>query len=373
MSNSDDLTLGRLIADLNAWEVALKGEMRTTPEAVLAGDLPCFALGRNGNSEFIARHIPLVGFVDDYADTGTLWHGLPVIPGHALPNGAAVINAVLHRRPHQALARLGSLSSRPRVAHYSDFTRLMPESCPPLPFVAEARSVFFTHIDEFGALAARFADAESCRVLHDILLYRMTGDPVFTAGYRLRDEEQYFDVPLGLPAAPVFIDGGAYHGETTELFCRRYPGYAGAEVFEPNTGSMKEVHVRLCAYPNIRFYPYALGDRRTYLSFDDSAANASRIVEGGQQYVEVVPLDEVIEGAVNFVKFDLEGYEPKALVGARQTIRRRHPALAICVYHHPKDFIDVPRSVLEAREDYCLRLRHYTEGWEETVMYFTRT
>ncbi|GAB6041970.1 FkbM family methyltransferase [Endothiovibrio diazotrophicus] len=360
-----------LIDALEAWRASLSGPARALAAAVLDGELPCFVLGRNPHSAFIAQHLPLAGVIDDFAAQTPHWHGLPVLPGHDLPAGAAVINAVLHRRPHQALERLASLPAQPQVLHYADLTRQAPQRCPPLPFCAEAEAVLRGHESAFSALLERFADADSRRTCRDVLLYRLTGDPSFTAGYRLRDPEQYFDLPLGLPAAPVFVDGGAYRGETTELFCRHYPDYAGVHLFEPNPGSMTAARARLADHRDVAFHPNALGERRQRLAFDASAANASRIAAEGGEEVEVVALDETIERA-DFIKFDLEGFEPKALAGSRRLIRDHHPALAICVYHHPKDFIDVPEQVLSVQGDYQLRLRHYTEGWEETVIYFTR-
>lgn len=364
-------TVDCIVAAFDAWQAGLQFSVREFLEAILAGEVRCYALGRNCNSEFLIHRIPLAGFVDDFAEAGSSWHGLPVIAGNDLPPDAVVLNAVLHRRPHEALRRLRALSPAPVVIHYSDFTRLAPDRFPPMPFVAESRATFFGNLDGFSWLSRHLADAESQRTLFDVMLYRLTGDPAFTGNYRLRDADQYFDFPVRLPAAPVFVDGGAYCGETSEIFCRLHPGYGGVLLFEPNAGSLEKARLRLRGHADIRYLPYALGDIRERLCFDASAANASRICDSGGTSVEVLPLDEVADGPVHFIKFDLEGYEPRALAGSRRTILAHHPVLAICVYHHPQDFLAVPRTVLEIREDYRLGLRHYTEGWEETVMYFT--
>jgi hypothetical protein len=67
---------------------------------------------------------------------------------------------------------------------------------------------------------------------------------------------------------------------------------------------------------------------------------------------------------------DLEGWELNALRGASRHIREDHPKLAISVYHHPSDFWRIPEYVLGLRGAYDVHLRHYSEGWSETVMYF---
>lgn len=66
---------------------------------------------------------------------------------------------------------------------------------------------------------------------------------------------------------------------------------------------------------------------------------------------------------LTFIKIDLEGWELKALYGAVRHIAEDHPKLAISVYHHAGDFWRI-------RDDYQVFLRHYTEGWSESVMYF---
>lgn len=360
----------KVLKRLSDWQQDLPSHTASLLERLNSGALPCHAFGRNVHSEFVRLHLQLAGVVDDYAEPDTDWHGLSTLSFSDLPEGAVIVNSVLHRRPQSALARIASVPKDLTVLHYSDFTRLDAARFPPLPFVAEARSAVFENLERFDEVFARLADDESRQVLHDVALYRMTGDPSFTRAYRLRDEAQYFDLPLALRENPVFVDGGAYQGETTESFCRKFSRYTAAHVFEPHADSMREAQKRLAELPNIYFHPYALGDRHAQLSFDASAANASRISERGSETIKVVPLDDVVPGQVDFIKFDLEGYEPKALIGARQTITNHHPTLAVCVYHHMMDFIDVPKEVWSARRDYRLQLRHYTEGWEETVMYF---
>jgi len=86
--------------------------------------------------------------------------------------------------------------------------------------------------------------------------------------------------------------------------------------------------------------------------------------------VKVEPLDKYTDTPFTFVKMDIEGAEGSAVAGAAEVIRRHHPKLAISVYHRPADLVDIPRQVLAIRDDYDIALRHYTEGFTETVMYF---
>ena len=66
---------------------------------------------------------------------------------------------------------------------------------------------------------------------------------------------------------------------------------------------------------------------------------------------------------------DLECWELKAMQGAKKHIIEDKPKLAIAVYHNASDFWQVFEYVTSLRRDYRVFLRHYTEGWSETVMY----
>jgi hypothetical protein len=67
---------------------------------------------------------------------------------------------------------------------------------------------------------------------------------------------------------------------------------------------------------------------------------------------------------------DLEGWELRALNGAKRHIVEDHPKLAVAVYHDAPDFWRAREYVANLRTDYTIYLRHYSEGWSETVMYF---
>jgi hypothetical protein len=84
----------------------------------------------------------------------------------------------------------------------------------------------------------------------------------------------------------------------------------------------------------------------------------------------VTTIDEEIKEPLSMIKMDLEGWELNALRGARRRIGQDHPKLAVAVYHCASDFWRIPEFVLGVRGDYTIYLRHYTEGWSETVMYF---
>ena len=55
---------------------------------------------------------------------------------------------------------------------------------------------------------------------------------------------------------------------------------------------------------------------------------------------------------VDFIKMDIEGAEQKAIVGARNTIAKFRPRMALCIYHIKGDETMVPKLVHDAVSDY---------------------
>lgn len=76
----------------------------------------------------------------------------------------------------------------------------------------------------------------------------------------------------------------------------------------------------------------------------------------GPLKLPVLTIDELVERAalprVDFIKMDLEGAERRALAGARRTLARWKPRLALASYHLPDDNDILPALVREANPDY---------------------
>ncbi len=98
--------------------------------------------------------------------------------------------------------------------------------------------------------------------------------------------------------------------------------------------------------------------------------SSSKVCSNGVNVIEVDKLDNMIKTPVSFIKMDIEGAEGDAIEGAQETIRKYHPKLALSVYHKADDLWKIPEQIFSIRKDYKIYLRHYTEGFAETVMYF---
>lgn len=85
-----------------------------------------------------------------------------------------------------------------------------------------------------------------------------------------------------------------------------------------------------------------------------SSAN-SLISDNGD--IEVTTLDEDIKDKITLIKSDIEGFEQKAIEGAKNHIINDHPKLLISVYHSNEDLWKIPKMIHELSSDYKFYLR----------------
>lgn len=327
-----------------------------------------YVLGTNEFADAIANKINLDGFIDEYM-VATHYKGKPVLKLSDVPAGSMVISTVTQARPKTALIKLlhlkGVLSMDYfAVANVSNF------QLPQVPALADTQKEYAARPEKFDWVKTLFADQESREVFNRIIEFRLNANLRAMRFFDYIADQQYFEPFLKFSPGEVFVDGGGFDGYTTEEFIKRCPNYGRVHFFEPTENTLRTAKEKLTAHRDIHYHPTGLFNTQTKLSFDASAGSACKISETGTVTINVDQLDNCVKEPVNFIKLDLEGAEPKALEGMKQHILEDHPKLAVAVYHHPSHFWQVPEIILGVRNDYKVYLRHYTEGWTETVMFF---
>jgi FkbM family methyltransferase len=329
-------------------------------------DGPKFLLGRNEHSAALLQSVEIDGVVDDFAPEN-LWKGKPVIKCEDIPKHAIVVNCSMSISPISATRRLQKLALRGCI-NYADLYKARPDLIPAPAFVSEMQKDTLENESHWVALWEKLADEQSRTVFNDVVRYRLTADPLYMANYSTRFSDQYFEDFLAL-SKEVFIDAGGFNGDTTEEFCKRYPDYRKVIMFEPSSTNMLDAKKRLAHYRDIEFIAQGISDTPGTLWFNPNAGSASAVSVEGTDRIDVTTLDESVSEKVSFIKMDLEGWELKALEGSKRHILTDHPKLAISVYHNASDFWRIPEYIASIRQDYDVYLRHYTEGWSETVMF----
>jgi FkbM family methyltransferase len=228
---------------------------------------------------------------------------------------------------------------------------------------------------DIEAAAAIWSEAESMAEYISQVRWRFLLDYKALATPR-PPAEIYFPHDLVRPLDnEVFIDCGAFTGDTVEAFIAARKGrFERIVAIEPDALNCRALQSRIEAWSGsvqgpIGVEPVAVGSQRGTLRFE-ATGTAGSSVGSGTDTVEVAPLDEILADCKpTYIKFDVEGAEHDALIGASETIKANMPVLAVCLYHKPQDLWEIPLLVRSLRPDYQMHVRRYSDERWESVLY----
>ena len=171
------------------------------------------------------------------------------------------------------------------------------------------------------------------------------------------------------------VDGGAYDGDSIRMLSRLHGDTFGHVLaLEPDPANFAKLQATVSELPErtrskVDCRQLALSAAPGTLHLDalgNASSATSATARAGTLAIPAEPLDALLGGAApTFIKLDIEGAEPEALFGARETIRAHAPVIAVCVYHLQNHLWKIPLMLREWRSDYAFFLRpHNEEGWD---------
>lgn len=150
---------------------------------------------------------------------------------------------------------------------------------------------------------------------------------------------------------------GAIHDSTPDFFAQATSNTIYA--FEPEPRAYEFLKKEMEDNKNVVVLNKAVGDINGKMYFHVGKFSDSKIVDAPTENsieVDVVKIDDMVSGRVDFIKMDIEGAELSALKGAEHTIKIYKPKLAICVYHKSDDVITIPNLIKELCPEYKIWL-----------------
>jgi len=239
----------------------------------------------------------------------------------------------------------------------------------PTESMLEAERYFSSHQKELEQVAALFADDLSKEVYFAAIKFRKTHNLKDVPPYTLNN--QYFLKELvTLSDKEVFIDCGAYDGDTVEDFVKASHGkYKSIVCFEPVEEYLRKLKKR--GNKHVTAICAGVYKETTTLHFTTEGKGSA--ISDSAEHTITVPVRAIDDTPechnATFIKMDVEGAELDALVGAKETILRNKPKLAICIYHRHSDFIEIPLWIHTLVPEYKLYVRHHAFSTDETVLY----
>lgn len=284
-----------------------------------------------------------------------------------LDRGTPVIIAS-HRSllPTLRLRKLGFTN----VAPFMLLQALDPARFPPHMFHRGLLEDLAENLPRYRELAEAVADDHSRAVLAAVIEYRLNADPAVLEP--IVEWELYGPGNLlDYGGDEVYVDAGAFDGDSIRLFIKRVDGrFDKVIAFEPDPVTFGRLQANFTAEPRVHPIQAGLHRAKATLRFDDAGTRGSVLVEAGGITVPVVGLDEVLKGErVTYIKMNIEAAEIEALAGGAAAIRQWKPKLAISAYHMPDHLWRVPATIRGLVPDYRIFFRQHDGGIIETVTY----
>ena len=227
-------------------------------------------------------------------------------------------------------------------------------------------------LEKIEQLRGLLADEDSVVTLENLLLFRETGADRYA--FIAEDLVEAVDPPyfgrsfLSLSDKEVYVDVGIEDGQSIKDFIRRVHGrYKKIYGWEIVPGYVKKAQ-KAFRDERIEIVPYGAWDEDVTMHLI-SAGMASSVSSQGDEEVQCRRIDGVCQEPVTFLKMDIEGAEMRALQGARETIQRYKPTLAISLYHRRDDIWEIPLWLHELVPEYKLYIRHHKTTPNDTVLY----
>lgn len=217
------------------------------------------------------------------------------------------------------------------------------------------------HLDDFIWLYNELADYRSKRVLYKIMYFWIYTDYANLSHARENNFYDYYDYDLiSCSQNEVFVDLGAYTGDSTLSFIENYGSYKKIYCYEMVKENAELLSQNLSSYSDIIIKNVGVYNRcgEMFILEHDGDDSSNRMSSVGKTAIKVVSLDEDIMEPITFIKMDIEGSEVSALEGAKKHIQNEKPKLAVCSYHTNSHIWEVPRKMRELNHNYKLYMRY---------------
>ncbi len=250
---------------------------------------------------------------------------------------------------------------------------------------AEVGARFQIFFNEYQAesVKRKFANADGSMTIYGHPFY----GPLYGESLILIEQvivRDQYDAKRFIKDGDVVIDAGANIGTFSIKVAHDFPA-AKIYAVEPSAETFTILKKNVEHYPQVVCVNDGLGDAEEMKAMEkyrdqlgtariDGSSLTPHDPKLGEIIKEIVTLttiDALVKrnniSRVDFIKMDTEGYEAKILNGARETIARWKPVIAMSAYHAPGDKTELPAILKSICPEYICEL--HTEAEEDFVCY----
>ncbi|MBI3879523.1 MAG: FkbM family methyltransferase [Verrucomicrobia bacterium] len=167
----------------------------------------------------------------------------------------------------------------------------------------------------------------------------------------------YHHAGTPIEAGDVVLDCGCAEGIFPFLHAKKVKQVV---CIEPLPDFQKCLRRTFAKTPNVQIVPVAIGDAPGTAYIRSEIGNSMIVTTPTPHPVQIDTIDNLcarLNLAVTFLKADMEGFEVAALRGARETIRKHRPKIAMTTYHDPAHAEQMAAIVRECEPDYRIEFK----------------
>lgn len=224
------------------------------------------------------------------------------------------------------------------------------------------------NIDKIEETYSLLADEKSRLIYENLIKYKFTGLRRYLTACEC-EKDDVFSL-LSLTDGEIYLDLGAYTGDTAAEFISRCPGYSSIIACEPDIKTFKKLERNLSGTRGVRLVNACAAGFDGEILFNSGSGRGSSA--GGGTPVKAMRVDTIVGNEnVTYLKADVEGAELDMLRGMKNTILNSMPKLRIAAYHRSEDVFTVPLAVNKISDGYKIYITHtpHTLGWDTDFIF----
>jgi len=315
----------------------------------------------------------VVFFDNDLGKVGQRINNIPILGTKKLADypekTPIIITSIFDEEIFKQLRQVGFKKVWSHAFLATFYTELFPN-----PYWSNPIEVLLENKENLINTIKLFSDDTSKHVFLSVIKYRLFLDRKYIRKIKSFLKNEYFDGKIiSISEKEVFVDGGAYDGDTLIKFIKASKNrYKKIFAFEPDNTSFNVLKkfTKGSKDKRIKIYKYGLAEKNKTIKFTNDGTLGSRFDKDATQEIKAISVDKLLSKEnISMIKLDIEGAEMEALIGAEKIIKKNKPKLAICIYHKPDDIWRLPLFMKKLNPSYRFYLRHYSDFLYDTVCY----
>jgi FkbM family methyltransferase len=220
------------------------------------------------------------------------------------------------------------------------------------------------------------------RDTHSLQIFNIRSERLGLSGNKpripLSNFPEYFHPEVLPEPGDWILDAGVSEDINVTFQFSLAVGTSGKVVgLEPEPDSFRRASDKLgeIDIDNVTIFDVGLWHKKATLRISQDSLSSSLLTAISKQSVtcDLVSLDEFVSDRnikkIDFIKLDIEGAEPEALIGAEMTLRSKTPKLAVSIYHRPEHIFEVLLYLDSLQCGYKFWLGHHRDNMWSTILY----